>query len=86
MAAGRCLQSSSCLLDTLLVVGTYERMPFRAVPCYAVQDGFLVTTRGNKKFDEVDLAEGEWNEYDDKINESVGIYSLESKWELHKGK
>lgn len=56
------------------------------MPCYAVQDGFLVTTRGNKKFDDVDLAEGEWNEYDDKINESVGIYSLESKWELHKGK
>lgn len=45
-----------------------------------------MTTRGNKKFDDVDLAEGEWNEYDDKINESVGIYSLESKWELHKGK
>jgi hypothetical protein len=51
-----------------------------------VQDGFTVTTRGNTKFTEVDLSEGEWTEYDEKINVSVGIMGLESKWELHKGK
>jgi hypothetical protein len=50
-----------------------------------LQDGFLVTSRGNKKFSEVDLSD-DWVEFDDKINESVGIYSVEAKFELHKGK
>lgn len=51
-----------------------------------LQDAFIVQTRGKKVFTDVDLSEGEWVEFDDKINESVGIYSVESKWELHKGK
>jgi hypothetical protein len=76
-------KAAACL-DIVLVV--WCRNGAHAVSCSAVQDNFLVTTRGNKKFEEADLSEGEWNEYDDKINESVGIYSLESKWELHKGK
>lgn len=46
----------------------------------------MVQTRGKKVFTDVDLSEGEWVEFDDKVNESVGIYGLESKWELHKGK
>jgi hypothetical protein len=50
-----------------------------------LQDGFLVTSRGNKKFSEADLSD-DWVEFDDKINESVGIYSVEAKFELHKGK
>jgi hypothetical protein len=51
----------------------------------AVQDGFTVVTKGNKVFPEADLSD-DWVEYDDKINESVGIYGFESKWGLHKGK
>lgn len=69
------------------------RYPLYPVASHAVlrcavllQDGFVVTTKGNMKFSEVDLSEGEWTEYDEKINESVGIFGLESKWELHKGK
>lgn len=85
------------LLEIVLVVTQAQadlpRYPLCAVASHAVlhcavlsQDGFVVTTKGNMKFSEVDLSEGEWTEYDEKINESVGIYSLESKWELHKGK
>lgn len=32
-----------------------------------------------RKFD-VDLSDKEWVEYDDKINQSVGIYEFESKF------
>jgi len=53
-------------------------------PC--LQDGFVVQTLGKKVFTDVDLSEGEWVEFDDKLNDSVGIYGVESKWELHKGK
>lgn len=56
------------------------------VVCVPLQDGFVVTTRGSRVFTDVDLSEGEWVEFDDKINESVGIYGVESKWQLHKGK
>lgn len=31
-------------------------------------------------FSEVDLSEKEWVEYDDKINQSIGIYEFESKF------
>lgn len=31
-------------------------------------------------FDDVDLSEKEWVDYDDKINQSVGIYELESQF------
>jgi len=45
-----------------------------------------VMTKGKKKFDDVDLTDREWVEFDDKINESVGIYNFEAKFQLHKGK
>lgn len=52
----------------------------------AKQDGFLVTTKSGTAFRDVDLTELEWNEYDEKLGESVGLYGVEAKWELHKGK
>lgn len=55
------------------------------MPCWYAEEGFVVTTRGGKVFQDVDLSD-DWVEFDDKINESVGIYGVESKFQLHKGK
>lgn len=33
-----------------------------------------------KKFNDVDLSEKEWVEYDDKLKQSVGIYEFESQF------
>ena len=49
-----------------------------------LQDGFLVTTTSGQKFENVDLSEGEWVEYDEKLGESVGIMELEHKLVVHK--
>lgn len=55
-------------------------------PAHPAQDGWAVTTKGGARFADVDLSEGEWTEYDEKLNASVGVYGLEAKWELHRGK
>lgn len=38
--------------------------------------GFVATSESGTTFPEVDLEEGEWVDYDDKNNASVGIYGL----------
>lgn len=55
------------------------------VTVIVAEDGFVVTTKGGKVFDDVDLSD-DWNEWDEKLNESVGIYGIEAKFQLHKGK
>jgi hypothetical protein len=49
------------------------------------QDGWLVASTAGKKFEDVDLSEKEWCDFDDKGNQSVGIYEFESKFEVHRG-
>eukprot|EP00198_Chlamydomonas_reinhardtii_P005159 XP_001694495.1 predicted protein [Chlamydomonas reinhardtii] len=44
-----------------------------------------VVSSGGTKYDNVDLKENEWSDYCEKAAASVGIYSFESKFELHKG-
>ncbi len=44
------------------------------------QDGFRVETTSGTVFEDVDLSEREWMDYDEKLGESVGIYDLE--WKL----
>lgn len=45
-------------------------------------DGWIVKIEGSGKvFKDIDLTEKEWVEYDEKIQQSVGIYEFES--ELH---
>lgn len=46
---------------------------------------WIVTSGGGKKFEDVDLSEKEWCEYCEKSDASVGIYGLESKFEVHRG-
>jgi hypothetical protein len=36
-------------------------------------------------FKDVDLSELEWTDYDEKLGESVGVYKITGKFELHKG-
>ncbi|XP_022913327.1 UPF0587 protein GA18326 [Onthophagus taurus] len=44
-------------------------------------DGWIAKVEeSNKTFNDVDLSEKEWVEYDDKLKQSVGIYELESKF------
>ncbi|GFH19447.1 uncharacterized protein HaLaN_16393 [Haematococcus lacustris] len=42
------------------------------------------TLQGSCQWQDVDLSLGEWTEYDDKAQESVGVYSIESQFKLHK--
>jgi hypothetical protein len=49
-----------------------------------LQAGFLVETTSGTRFEDVDLSEKEWCDYDDKLGDSVGIYDLEYKLEAVK--
>lgn len=42
--------------------------------------GFIAETESGKIFDDVNLEE-DWVEFDDKTNQSVGIYNLKTKFE-----
>ncbi|XP_069794578.1 CXXC motif containing zinc binding protein isoform X4 [Narcine bancroftii] len=45
------------------------------------QAGFAAEgTESGTKFDEINLLEKDWNEYDEKIQESVGIYEVTHKF------
>ena len=51
---------------------------------FSGQDGFIVETSSGQKFEDVDLSEGEWTEYDEKLDESVEIMSLQWRFAVHK--
>lgn len=46
-----------------------------------MQDGFEVDSTAGTHYEDVDLSQGEWVEYDDKLGDSVGIYELQYKLE-----
>eukprot|EP00201_Polytomella_parva_P015907 CAMPEP_0175067258 /NCGR_PEP_ID=MMETSP0052_2-20121109/16990_1 /TAXON_ID=51329 ORGANISM="Polytomella parva, Strain SAG 63-3" /NCGR_SAMPLE_ID=MMETSP0052_2 /ASSEMBLY_ACC=CAM_ASM_000194 /LENGTH=164 /DNA_ID=CAMNT_0016334103 /DNA_START=64 /DNA_END=558 /DNA_ORIENTATION=- len=48
-------------------------------------DQWIVTSKGGKVFENVDLSEKEWSDFCDKKNEPVGIYEFESKIEVYRG-
>lgn len=45
-----------------------------------MQDGFTVESTSGQVFADVDLSDGEWVEYDEKLGESVGIMELEHRF------
>ncbi|KAK9908399.1 hypothetical protein WJX75_007289 [Coccomyxa subellipsoidea] len=45
------------------------------------EDGFIVESTSGARFEDVDLSEKEWMDYDEKLGESIGIYDLEYKLE-----
>lgn len=49
-----------------------------------VQDGFLVETTSGQIFEDVDLSDGEWTEYDEKLEESVEVMALQWRFDKHK--
>lgn len=49
----------------------------------SMQDGFQVESSKGTKYPDVDLSEGEWVEYDEKVGDSIGVYELEHKFETH---
>lgn len=48
------------------------------------ESGYTVISAGGKEFTEVELRE-DWAEYDEDAGESVGVYGLEYKLEVHRG-
>ena len=46
--------------------------------------GYNVVTNSGKKFENIDLSESEWCDFDENTNESVGIYNLNSEIRVHK--
>lgn len=52
--------------------------------CTAVQDGFQIESTSGQIFSDVDLSDGEWVDYDEKLGESVGIMDLEHRFITHK--
>ncbi|DBB17979.1 hypothetical protein WJX82_000373 [Trebouxia sp. C0006] len=48
------------------------------------EDGFRVESTSGQVFDNVDLSDAEWVDYDEKLGESVGIMELEHKFVKHK--
>ena len=44
-----------------------------------MQDGFTVESTSGQVFTDVDLSDGEWVDYDEKLGESVGIMELEHR-------
>lgn len=48
---------------------------------FSAREGWIAKTINGKEFTDVDLSEGEWVDYCDKIKEPVGIYEIEHKFE-----
>ena len=51
---------------------------------FSAREGWIAKTINGKEFTDVDLTEGEWVDYCDKIKEPVGIYEIEHKFERMK--
>lgn len=48
-------------------------------------DVFIVKSKSGATF-EADLSEGEWADFDEKLNESISIMGISSEFRTHKGK
>eukprot|EP00210_Caulerpa_lentillifera_P001403 g1348.t1 len=46
--------------------------------------GFIVEGTGGQTWEEVDLSESDWCEFEEATGQSVGIYEIESKFQLRK--
>lgn len=52
---------------------------------FSPEGGWNVQSGGGQKYQDIDLSEGEWCDYDEKSGASVGVYKIDSKFELHRG-
>lgn len=81
--------SSTCMLDEQLLLQPkkcYKMLLICQSSAFllGLQDGFLVQTSSGQKFEDVDLSEGEWTEYDEKLGDSVEIMELQWRFAVHK--
>jgi hypothetical protein len=60
-----------------------RRLTGHGGPARPLQDGFVVEGTSGKVWEDVDLSDKEWADYDDKSNESVSI--MELQWEFRRG-
>lgn len=74
-------QQHPCTLPRALHPCTHAALP-TPTPWLA-QAGFVVEGASGKVWEDVDLAEKEWVDFDDKSNESVSIMDLQ--WEFRRG-
>ncbi|GMH39908.1 hypothetical protein BSKO_07812 [Bryopsis sp. KO-2023] len=51
---------------------------------YRPEDGFLVESTGGKRFEDVDISEKDWCDFDEDAGVPVGVYELESEFRVHK--
>lgn len=47
-------------------------------------DWVVQAANSSSKWDDVDLGEGEWTEYDEKAGESVGVFNTRHEWRVHR--
>lgn len=84
--------SMTILEDSIKPYNSDDQNRFKTIVCFdcrgiepcafSARDGWIAKTCNNgKEFSDVDLADGEWVEYCDKTNTSVGIYEIESRFE-----
>ena len=78
-AVGRPSQTpNSCASDDVVQASLRVLMAWALL----VQDGFVVETTSGSRFEDVDLSEGEWAEYDEKLGDSVSIMDLQWQFEV----
>ncbi|EAU93199.2 hypothetical protein CC1G_10267 [Coprinopsis cinerea okayama7 len=90
---GLCKRESSAKFDTSVPVKAYtsaneQLQPLLVVECRGLEfTGFdpkgiwkCEGAESGTVFDEVDLSEGEWNDYDDKSALPVGVSKIECEW------
>lgn len=46
--------------------------------------GFIVEGTGGQIWEDVDMSESDWCEFEESTGQSLGIYEIESKFEVHK--
>ncbi|KAF5827838.1 hypothetical protein DUNSADRAFT_18628 [Dunaliella salina] len=67
-------------------------VPVAALECRGLEpigytpesDWMVEAANSQTKWDDVDLSEGEWTEYDEKAGEGVGVYKIRSDFKVHR--
>lgn len=59
-----------------------KRQQVKVLLLSCCRDGWVAKTEEGKLFDDVDLTEKEWSDYDEKQNQTVGVYEV--KWNFKK--
>jgi hypothetical protein len=71
----------------------HKAVPIIAFDCRGLEPiawrpegGFIIKTKSGKVFEDVDLSDGEWADYDEKLGDSVSVMNLEWEFRVHRQK